>query len=79
VKKPFYQGSIERIMLGGVPRQYAILLYTIGAAFVLGMYNFYIIPVVFLIHFVLKLLYKRDEYIVEIVLQHMKDSDYLDV
>jgi len=79
MKKPFYQGSIERIMLAGVPRKYTILLYTIGAALVLGLHNYYIIPVVFLIHFVLKLLYKKDEYIVEIVLQHMKDSDYLDV
>jgi type IV secretory pathway TrbD component len=77
MKIPLYQALTERIMLAGVPRKIAILTGTAGAAAVFGLQNLYVVPFVLILHYVLVLLYKIDPYFVEIIIQHIKEDDYL--
>ncbi len=66
-------------MLGGIPRNIAILEGTIAACCVLGLNNIWAVPVMIVIHFLLVHLYSKDEYYLEILFQHIQEDDYLDV
>lgn len=77
MRVPLYQGVMERIMLGGLPRNVAIMGGTMGAAITLGFQTLWVLPPLIAGYIVLVLLYKQDDYFLEILLQHIKDDDHL--
>ena len=79
MKTPMLQGGLKRIMLGGIPRNIAILEGTIAACCIFGLNNIWAIPVMIIVHFLLVHLYSKDEYYLEILFQHIQEDDYLDV
>lgn len=51
----------DEIMLGGVPRNMAIINATVGAALGIGGGAYYIIPFFVLLHFIFSRLHKNDD------------------
>ena len=78
MKVPIHRGLIERNMIAGVPRKVAILGGTIGSALVLGMQNAWMILVLIPIYVILVLLYKSDPYLLEVLVSHVNEDDYLE-
>lgn len=64
------------IMLGGVPRQFSILNWTICAALVLGMRAVYLLPIFVMIHLVAVFFAKKDPYFFEVILRHLKQKKF---
>lgn len=79
MKTPILQGGLKRIMIGGIPRNIMILEGTIAACAVLALNSFKAVPVMIIIHLLLVYLYRKDEYFIEILAQHINEDDYLDV
>lgn len=67
------------IMLGGVPRQFAILNATIGAALVLGMRAFFLLPVFIIIHVAAIWFAKKDPYFFTVLLRHLRQKNFYNV
>jgi type IV secretion system protein VirB3 len=65
-----HNALVTPIMLGGVPRRFAILNGTICAAFVLGLQAVYMLPI---------FMTKRDPYFFDVVLRHIKKKKYYKV
>jgi len=77
MKVPLYQSTTERIMIAGLPRNIAIIGGTFGAAIVLGFQTLWALPFIFTGYIILVILYKKDDYFIEIILDHIKEDDYL--
>ncbi|MBU0455784.1 MAG: VirB3 family type IV secretion system protein [Pseudomonadota bacterium] len=74
-----HHSLVTPMMLAGVPRKFAIFNGTIGAAMVLGLHAFYMLPVCVGLHVVAMVLAKKDPYFFEIVLRHMKQKKFYGV
>ena len=57
---PIHSSLTSPLLMGGVPRQLAILNATIAAAVVFGLHSLYIIPISVLIHVAAVILAKKD-------------------
>jgi type IV secretory pathway TrbD component len=55
-----HNALVTPIMLGGVPRQFAILNGTVCAAFVLGLQAIYMLPIFIIIHIAAIFMTKHD-------------------
>lgn len=73
---PIYKALSRRILIGLLPRSISIALGTIAAALILGLHSLYMIPILVIIYVLLVLLYKRDEYMLEIIVRSLKQPDY---
>jgi type IV secretion system protein TrbD len=62
------------IMLSGVPRKFAILNWTIGAALVLGLRAIYLFPLFLLLHIGAVFFAKKDPDFFEVLLRHLKQK-----
>lgn len=78
MKVPIHRGLIERNMIAGVPRKVAILGGTIGGALVLGMQNAWMILVLIPFYAVLVALYRSDPYLLEVLVSHVNEDNYLE-
>jgi len=77
MKIPMYHGIIQRIMIGGIPRNIAVLGGTIAGAIIIGLQNLLVIPVIIAIYLLLLFLYKKDHYFLEILIEHINNKAYL--
>ena len=64
------------IMLGGAPRKFAILNWTLGAALVLGLRAFYILPVFVILHIAAVFFAKKDPDFFEVILRLLKQKRF---
>lgn len=64
------------IMLGGVPRQFAILNATMCAAMVLGLHAVYLLPLFVIFHLVAVYFAKKDPYFFEVLLRHLRQKRF---
>lgn len=76
MKIPFYQAVTQRNMVAGIPRNVAVLMGTFAAAMFFGLQSLFILPVLAVLWTALHLLYKQDDYFLEILIQHIKERDY---
>lgn len=64
------------IMLGGVPRQFAILNWTICAAVVLGLHEVLLLPIFVALHVIAVYCAKKDPQFFEVILRHIKQKKF---
>ena len=67
------------IMLSGAPRKFTILNWTIGAALVLGLHAYYLLPLFVIIHIVAVFFAKKDPNFFEVILRHIKQKRFYKV
>jgi type IV secretion system protein TrbD len=61
-----HQSLIEVILLGGLPRNLALVLWTSTAAMVLGLHVIWILPFAFMLYVPLTIASKKDPYFFEV-------------
>jgi len=76
---PIHSSLTSPLLMGGVPRQLAILNATIAAAVVFGLHSLYIIPISVLIHVAAVILAKKDPYFFQIAVRHMRLKSFYKV
>ena len=75
---PLHRSLTEVILLGGVPRTPAILLWTTSAAFGFGLQQIWVLPFAILMHVVLVALTRRDPFFFEVFIRALKSPKRLD-
>ena len=75
---PLHRSLTEVILLGGVPRTPAILLWTTAAALGFGMQQIWVLPFAVLLHLVLVALTRRDPFFFEVFIRALKSPKRLD-
>ena len=71
-----HNALIMPILLGGAPRQFAIINGTLCAAFVLGLRVIYMLPICIVLHIAAVFLAKKDPYFFEVMLRHIRQKRY---
>ncbi len=69
---PVHRSLTEVILLGGVPRTPALLLWTIAAAIGLGLQQIWVLPAAFALHFALVAMTRKDPYFFEVFIRALK-------
>lgn len=57
---PIHRSLTEPILIGGLPRNFAILLWTPGMVVILGLYQLWFLPIQIALHLVFVYLTRRD-------------------
>ncbi|NTV07628.1 MAG: conjugal transfer protein [Chlorobium limicola] len=69
---PVHRSLTEVILLGGVPRTPAILLWTIAAALGFGLQQLWVLPVAITLHVALVAMTRKDPYFFEVFVRALK-------
>lgn len=64
------------ILIGGAPRQFAILNWTICAALVLGLHAIYLLPLFVFFHVLAVFFAKKDPYFFEVLIRHLRQKKF---
>jgi type IV secretion system protein VirB3 len=75
---PLHRSLTEVILLGGVPRTPAILLWTTSAAIGFGLQQIWVLPFAILMNVVLVALTRRDPFFFEVFIRALKSPKRLD-
>jgi type IV secretory pathway TrbD component len=76
---PIRRSLTQPVLVGGAPREFAILNFTFGAAIVLGLHSLLAIPLFVFIHVWAVYLAKGDPYFLETFKRCINLKDYYDV
>lgn len=75
---PVHRSLTEVILLGGLPRTVAILLWTLAAAAGFGMQQLWVLPVAIVLHVILAMMAKRDPHFFDVFVRALKSPKRLD-
>ena len=75
---PIHRSLTQPIMVAGLPRRLGLLLWTITAAFVLGLHQLWMFPLALLLHGGFAAAAKRDPYFFEIFIRALHARHRLD-
>lgn len=71
--EPVRQALIQPVLLGGVPRRFAMINFTLAAALGLGAHQVLIaVPLAFGLHTIAVVLTKRDPLWLDVLLRHLR-------
>ncbi len=73
-----HRSLTQPILIGGAPREFAILNLTIGAALVFGLHSLLGVPLVLVLHGTAVLLAKRDPYFLDTFKRHINHKPFYD-
>lgn len=76
-KLPVRRSLLQREMLGGVPQAGLLLLFIMGVVFIYGMRLYIMAVPIVLAYFVMRHLTKRDQWLIDNVLDHIAQKDRL--
>jgi type IV secretion system protein VirB3 len=74
---PVHRSLTEVILLGGVPRTPAILLWTLAGALAFGLQQLWVLPVAIGLHFGLVSMTKQDPFFFDVFIQAIKSPKRL--
>ncbi|ACF47339.1 type IV secretory pathway VirB3 family protein (plasmid) [Prosthecochloris aestuarii DSM 271] len=75
---PVHRSLAEVILIGGLPRTVAILLWTTAGAAGFGMQQLWVLPVAIVLHVVLAMTAKRDPHFFDVFVRALKSPKRLD-
>lgn len=73
---PIHRSLTEQILLGGVPRQMALVNGTLGAAMVIGLHSWIGIPLCLVIHLAAVVATKKDPQFFDCFKRHINQKSY---
>lgn len=76
---PVHRSLTQPILLGGAPREFAILNGTIGAALLLGLHSYLGVPICIALHGVAVALTKQDPSFLDTFRRHINHKPYYGV
>jgi type IV secretion system protein VirB3 len=75
---PIHRSLTEAILVAGLPRRFAILLWTPGMVVVLGLYQLWFLPIAVALHVLLAALTRRDPHFSEVFLRALRAQHRLE-
>jgi len=75
---PLHRSLVEPMLLAGLPRTLAFVLWTAVGAFVLGLHQLWVLPIGLVLHVAAATVTKSDPYFFEILIQALKAQRRLD-
>ncbi|MDR0513397.1 MAG: VirB3 family type IV secretion system protein [Treponema sp.] len=76
-KQKVHRSLLQREMLGGVPQAGLILLIVLSTVFIYGMRMYFMIVPIAVLYIVMRALTKRDQWLIDIVLDNIQQKDKL--
>jgi type IV secretory pathway TrbD component len=74
---PFHRSLTEVILLGGLPRNVALMLWTSSIALAFGMQQLWVLPVAVILHLILVALTRRDPFFFDVFIRALKSPKTL--
>jgi len=74
---PVHRSLTEVMLLGGVPRTVAFLLWTAAVAIALGLHQLWVLPIAIVIHAALAAAARKDPYFFEVFIEALKSPKKL--
>jgi type IV secretion system protein TrbD len=74
---PFHRSLCDVMLLGGVPRTAAFLLWTISAALGFGMQQLWVVPIAIGLHMLLAALTRRDPFFFDVFVRAVRSPKIL--
>lgn len=74
---PLHRSLTEVILLGGLPRRVALMLWTSSMALAFGMQQLWVLPVAALLHLLLMVLTRRDPFFFDVFIRALKSPKTL--
>jgi type IV secretion system protein VirB3 len=74
---PLHRSLTEMILLGGLPRNVALLLWTASVALAFGMQQLWVLPVAIVLHVLLMALTRRDAFFFDVFIRALKSPKIL--
>jgi len=76
-KKPVHRSLLQREMVGGIPQVGMLLIFMLFLVFVYGFQLYFsIIPIV-LLYFVMRFMTRKDQWMIDIMLDYIRHKDVL--
>jgi type IV secretion system protein VirB3 len=75
---PVHRSLTQPIMFAGLPRNLGLLLWTVAAAFALGLHQLWMIPLALVLHALLAVAAKRDPYFFDVFMRAVRGQRRLD-
>jgi len=76
-KQKVHRSLLQREMLGGIPQAGLILLIILSTVFIYGMRMYFMIVPIAVLYIVMRALTKRDQWLIDIVLDNIQQKDKL--
>ena len=73
-----HRSLTEPILIAGLPRRFAILLWTPGMVIILGLYQLWFLPIQIALHLLFAALTKRDPHFFEVFIRALRAQRRLD-
>ena len=75
---PVHRSLTQPIMFAGLPRNLGLLLWTVAAAFALGLHQLWMIPLALVLHAVFAAAAKRDPHFFDVFMRAVRGQRRLD-
>jgi type IV secretion system protein TrbD len=66
---PVHRSLTQPIMVAGLPRNLGLLLWTVTAAFALGLHQLWVLPIALVLHGVFAALARRDPHFFDVIVR----------
>ena len=76
-KQKVHRSLLQREMLGGVPQTGLILLIVLGTVFIYGLRLYFMIVPLAVLYIVMRALTRRDQWLIDIVMDNIMQKDKL--
>jgi len=76
-KQPVHRSLLQREMLGGIPQAGLILLFVLGVVFVYGLRMYFMLAPLIVLYIIMRALTKRDQWLIDIVMDNIMQKDKL--
>jgi type IV secretory pathway TrbD component len=76
-KKKVHRSLLQREMMGGVPQAGLLFILVLGLVFIYGLEMYFTVIPLVLMYFVLRHFSKKDQWAVDVFLEHISQKDIL--
>ena len=76
-RQPVHRSLLQRELMGGVPQAGLILLFMLAVIFIYGLRLYFAIIPIVILFFVMRYLTKRDQWLIDIVIENISQKDVL--
>ena len=75
--RPVHRSLLQRELMGGVPQLGLLLLFMLGVIFIYGLAMYFMLVPIVLLYFIMRHLTKKDPWLIDIVMENIKQKDIL--
>jgi type IV secretory pathway TrbD component len=72
---PSHRALSQRDLIGGIPPAGILLLFMLGAIFMYGFQMYYMAIPIVIVYIIMRVLSKRDPYMIDIVVENLNQKD----